>query len=79
MNRFADWIKGHQIAAFFIIAITWTVFILIYFVFPGNPLIKVLVGDPIGVFSPALAAMSLTLARRFHVPRLWRARWVSRR
>ncbi len=62
MNIQTDWIKGHQITAFFIItfAITWPVLILVFFIFPGNPLVKVLTGGPLGVFSPALAAMLIS-------------------
>jgi membrane protease YdiL (CAAX protease family) len=62
MNNLTDWIKRHQVATFFILSftITWPAFILVYFVFPENPLIKVLVGGPLGVFSPALAAMLLS-------------------
>ena len=62
MKGLTNWIKGHQIIAFFLFtfAITWPVFILVFFVFPENPLIKVLVGGPLGVFSPALAAMLIS-------------------
>jgi membrane protease YdiL (CAAX protease family) len=62
MNKTINWVREHQVITFFIIAfaITWPAFILVYFVFPSNPLIKVLVGGPLGVFSPALAAMLIS-------------------
>jgi membrane protease YdiL (CAAX protease family) len=60
MNRVTDWIKRHQVAAFFILAfaITWPLFILIFFVFPGNQL--VMASGLLAVFSPALAAMLIS-------------------
>ena len=84
MNHLTGWIKRHQVATFFILSftITWPAFILIYFVFPGNPLIKVLVGGPLGVFSPALAAMLISSVieplpkQRSSKPR-WIAFWLS--
>jgi membrane protease YdiL (CAAX protease family) len=84
MSNLTDWIKRHQVATFFILSftITWPAFILVYFVFPGNPLIKVLVGGPLGVFSPALAAMLISAVieplpkQRSSKPR-WIAFWVS--
>lgn len=62
MNNLIDWIKSHQVASFYILSftITWPVIFLVYYVFPGNPLIKVLTGGPLGVFSPALAAMLIS-------------------
>jgi membrane protease YdiL (CAAX protease family) len=62
MNALRGWIKRHQVAAFFIIsyAITWPIFILVFFVFPGNQLVQVLTGGPFGAFSPALAAMLIS-------------------
>jgi uncharacterized protein len=60
MSQLRDWIKRHQVAAFFIIcfAITWPVLILAFFVFPGNQLVQVL--GQFAVFSPALAAMLIS-------------------
>ena len=62
MKKITDWIRRHQVAAFFIIsfAITWPLFILIFFVFPGNQVVKVLTGGPLAVFSPAIAAMLIS-------------------
>ncbi len=62
MNALRGWIKRHQVAAFFIIsfAITWPVFILVFFVFPGNQFVQVLTGGLFGAFSPALAAMLIS-------------------
>ncbi|HSG44955.1 MAG TPA: hypothetical protein VLA72_17545, partial [Anaerolineales bacterium] len=62
MNKITNWIKEHQVAAFFILAftITWPLFWLIYFAFPGNSLVLILAGGPLAVFSPALAAMFIS-------------------
>jgi membrane protease YdiL (CAAX protease family) len=62
VNKLTNWIKRHQVLVFFILAfaITWPAFILVYFVFPRDPLIKVFVGGPLGVFGPALAAMLIS-------------------
>ena len=61
MNKFFEWIKQHQVAAFFILVfiITWPLFILYFFVFPGNPVVQVLAG-PLAVFSPAIVAMLIS-------------------
>jgi membrane protease YdiL (CAAX protease family) len=51
------WIKRHPVAAFFILAfiVAWPLFILIFFVFPGNQLL--MLSGFFAVFTPALAAM----------------------
>jgi uncharacterized protein len=84
INKLIGWIKRHQIVAFFIItfAITWPIFYLVFFAFPGNPLINVLTGGPLGVFSPALAAMLISAnidprpKQSSSKPR-WTAFWIS--
>lgn len=62
MNKINIWIKEHQVTTFFIFAfaITWPLFFLIYFAFPGNPLVLILAGGPLAVFSPALAAIFIS-------------------
>lgn len=57
MTTLVNWIKHHQVAAFFIIAfgISWPLFLLIFFIFPGNEIVKL--NGLLAVFSPALAAM----------------------
>ncbi len=60
MKRIAEWIKKHQVVAFFIIAfaITWPGLFLYYFIFPGNQIVEILCSQV--VFSPALAAMLIS-------------------
>ncbi len=60
MSKVTNWIKQHQVLAFFILAyaITWPGLILGYFIFPGNQLVEAL-ASPI-VFSPAIAAMLIS-------------------
>jgi membrane protease YdiL (CAAX protease family) len=57
MKKITDWIKRHQVLAFFIVAyaITWPGLFLSYFIFPGNLLVEALTAPM--VFSPAIAAM----------------------
>lgn len=44
MKRVAEWIKDHQVLAFFTLTftITWPGFFLIFFVFPGNQTVEAL-------------------------------------
>lgn len=58
MNKLINWIKQHQVPAFFILvyAIAWTGMFLVYFIFPGNDGVLIL-SMPIVQFSPALSAM----------------------
>jgi membrane protease YdiL (CAAX protease family) len=60
MKEVTDWIKRHQVLAFFLLAylITWLGFFLVYFIFPGNEIVEAL-SAPV-VFSPALAAMLIS-------------------
>ena len=78
MKRITDWIKRHQVLAFFILAyaITWPGLYLAYFLYPGNQLVEVL-AFPI-VFSPAIAAMLIAGIAKPH-PRHARskARWLA--
>ena len=55
MNKVTNWIKNHQVAAFFILVyvIAWLGMFLVYFVFPGNEVVEIL-SMPFVLFSPAL-------------------------
>jgi membrane protease YdiL (CAAX protease family) len=57
VKRAAEWIKHHQVPAFFLLAfaITWPGFLLAFFIFPGDQIVEVLVSQV--VFGPALSAM----------------------
>ena len=61
VNRIVEWIRRHQVLAFFILAyaITWPALALYYFIFPGNPIVEV-IAAPIAIFSPALMAMLIS-------------------
>jgi membrane protease YdiL (CAAX protease family) len=61
MNKIKNWIKHHQVAAFFILVymIAWPGMFLVYFVFPGNEVVEVL-SMPFVLFSPALTAMLIS-------------------
>jgi membrane protease YdiL (CAAX protease family) len=52
-----NWIKEHQVAAFFLLAflITWPGFFLTFFIFPGNQILEVIASWV--VFGPALGAL----------------------
>jgi cytosine/uracil/thiamine/allantoin permease len=79
MNRIAEWIRRHQVLAFFILAYatTWPVFLLYFFVFPGSPAVQVLLG-PLGIFSPALMAMLISaIAEPLPKHESSRARWIA--
>jgi len=58
MNKLTNWIKNHQVTAFFVLvyAIAWPGLFLVYFIFPGNDGVLVL-SMPFVLFSPALSAM----------------------
>jgi len=60
MKRITEWIRHHQVLAFFILAytISWPGLLLNYFIFPGNLFVEPL-SAPI-VFSPALTAMLIS-------------------
>jgi membrane protease YdiL (CAAX protease family) len=78
MKRIADWIKNHQVAAFFIstYAMTWTGLFLVYFLFPGNDIALVLL-FPFILFSPALSAMVISGIAEPHPRRdSSRSRWI---
>ena len=61
MKNIVDWIRRHQVLAFFILAyaIAWPGLFLVYFIFPGNDLVEIL-STPIVLFSPALTAMLIS-------------------
>ncbi len=61
MNKITDWIKLHQVLAFFLLAyaISWPGFLLIYFIFPGNQVVLGL-SAPFTLFSPALTSMLIS-------------------
>ena len=61
MKTLTDYIRRHQVAAFFILvyAIAWPGLYLVYFVFPGNEVVGAL-SMPFVLFSPALTAMLIS-------------------
>jgi len=78
MNRVSEWIRDHQVLAFFIIAfvITWPGFFIVFFIFPGNEIVEAL-AFPI-VFSPALAAMLISgIAEPTPKSERRQARWIT--
>ena len=60
MKRIAEWIRHHQVLTFLILvyAIAWPGMFLVYFIFPGNQIVEILM-LPV-IFSPALAAMLIS-------------------
>ena len=79
MNTIADWIRRHQVLAFFILAyaISWSV-LLLYFPFSQkDPTGGVLV-EPLVVFSPALVAMFISgIAESLPKYERSRPRWLA--
>ncbi|MFC1879724.1 type II CAAX prenyl endopeptidase Rce1 family protein, partial [Chloroflexota bacterium] len=61
MKKLTDYIRHHQVAAFFILVylIAWAGMFLVYFVFPGNEIVGAL-SMPFVLFSPALTAMLIS-------------------
>ena len=58
MNKLTNWIKNHQVTAFFVLvyAISWPLLIFYFSVLHGDPSLGALL-EPFIVFSPALVAM----------------------
>jgi membrane protease YdiL (CAAX protease family) len=78
MRKLAEWIRQHQVLAFFIMAyvITWPGFFLVFFIFPGNELVEVLASQV--VFGPALSAMLVSgIAEPLPKHERTNARWIS--
>lgn len=61
MNKLTNWIRNHQVAAFFILVfgIAWSGMFLVYFIFPGNDVVEIF-SAPVVLFSPALTAMLIS-------------------
>jgi len=79
MNKVANWIRHHQVLAFFILAyaITWSLLIIYYFAFNGNPAAGALL-EPFVVFSPALMAMLISGIAEPHTKHeSSRPRWIA--
>jgi membrane protease YdiL (CAAX protease family) len=79
VKRITEWIKRHQVLAFFTLsyAILWSVLVLYYLIFPGNPWVEFLLGD-LAVFGPALIAMLLSgIAEPLPKQGSKRARWIA--
>jgi len=75
----AAWIKRHQVVAFCILtyAITWPALSLVYFVFPGTPLVEAL-AMPFAISSPALMAMLISgIAQPLPKRKCSSARWIA--
>ena len=78
MDKLKDWIRRHQVAAFFILVflITWPGFFLVFFIFPGNQIVEGLM-MPV-VFGPALAAMLVSgTAESSPKTKRTRAWWIT--
>jgi membrane protease YdiL (CAAX protease family) len=60
VKRIAEWIRHHQVLAFLLLAyaIAWPGLFLVYFIFPGNQFVELLM-LPV-IFSPALVAMLIS-------------------
>jgi membrane protease YdiL (CAAX protease family) len=79
MYKVTDWIRRHQVLAFFILAyaITWPLLFLYYFGLQGNPSIGALL-EPLVVFSPALMAMLISgIAEPAPKQVSSRSRWIA--
>jgi membrane protease YdiL (CAAX protease family) len=61
MNKLTNWIKSHQVTAFFLFAyaISWPLLFVYFYVFHGDPNAAALM-EPLVVFSPALMAMLIS-------------------
>lgn len=78
MKEISEWIRHHQVVAFLVLvfAITWPGLFLVYFVFPGNQVVELLV-IPVA-FSAALASMLVSgIAEPLPKHESSRARWIS--
>ena len=79
MKRITDWIRRHQVLAFFILAyaISWSV-LLLYFPFAQrDPTGGVLI-EPLVFFSPALMAMLISgIAEPLPTQKRGRPRWIA--
>ena len=79
MKRIAEWIRRHQVLAFFLFtyAITWPLFAIYYSVFDGDPNAGALM-EPFIVFSPALMAMLVSgIAEPLPRQKNGKARWIA--
>jgi membrane protease YdiL (CAAX protease family) len=79
MDKITNWIRRHQVLAFFgfTYAITWPLLLIYYYLFAGNPSIGALM-EPFVVFSPALMAMlisGIAEPRRKHKDN--KPRWIA--
>jgi membrane protease YdiL (CAAX protease family) len=78
MRKIRDWIRHHQVLAFFILtyAITWSI-LIIFFKFLADTGIDILI-EPFVVFSPALVAMLISGIAE-PLPKLGssKARWIA--
>lgn len=78
MNKLTNWIKNHQVTAFFILAyaITWSGLLLALYIFPGNQIVMGL-SFPFLLFSPALSAMLISGIAEPHPKQASsRSRWI---
>jgi membrane protease YdiL (CAAX protease family) len=78
MNKIKNWIRQHQVQAYFVIvyAVAWPGLILVFFIFPGNEIVEVLSMPPV-LFCPALAAMLISgIAQPHPKGEPTKSRWV---
>jgi membrane protease YdiL (CAAX protease family) len=76
MSSLRDWIKQHQILAFYLIvfAVSWPAMVLMFFVFPRNQGLQAIFGL-VAVYSPAIVAIMVSAVEQ---PKPERARTSSR-
>ena len=79
MDTITNWIRRHQVLAFFLLAyaITWPLLLIYYYLFGGNPAVGALM-EPFVVFSPALMAMLISgIAQPLPKYESSKSRWIA--
>jgi membrane protease YdiL (CAAX protease family) len=79
LDKITNWIRRHQVLAFFLLAyaITWPLLLIYYYLFGGNPAVGALM-EPFVVFSPALMAMLISgIAQPLPKYESSKSRWIA--